>query len=146
MKAPSPLKAVRRHCLDCAGSANEVALCPARSCPLWTMRFDRRPDPAEHADNPTPLHPSEMPLTLSEFAADGMRTLAAIRRRCIDCSGGSPIEPRNCKLTGCDLWQFRLGKNPNRQGKGYFARKTLIHGPAQPHEPSGAPGSPSRNP
>ena len=80
-------------------------------------------------------------MTLAEFAAEGTRTLAAIRRRCVDCSGGSLIEPRNCKLTGCDLWQFRLGKNPNRQGKGYFAQKVLIHGPVQPHEPSGAPGA-----
>ena len=123
LQTPSPLQAVRRHCLDCCGgSAKEVALCPARKCPLWTMRFNRRPNPAEYAGDPTPLHPAEIPITLGEFAAKGMRTLEAVRRRCIDCSGGSPIEPRNCKFTGCDLWPYRLGKNPNRIGKGYFAQ------------------------
>jgi hypothetical protein len=139
---PHPLKAVRRHCLDCCGgSANEVALCPARSCPLWTMRFNKRPVPAEYADDPTPLHPSEISLTLGEFAAKGMRTLEAVRRRCLDCSGGSPAEVRSCNFENCDLWPFRLGKNPNRLGKGYFAQKYRLQESLQPHAPSGASGA-----
>jgi hypothetical protein len=81
-RAPPTLKAVRRHCLDCCnGSAKEVELCPAKRCPLWTMRFGRRPDPAEYIDDPTKLYPLEVPITLGEFAAKGMSTLAAIRRR-----------------------------------------------------------------
>jgi hypothetical protein len=59
-RAPPTLKAVRRHCLDCCnGSAKEVELCPAKRCPLWTMRFGRRPDPAEYIDDPTKRYPLE---------------------------------------------------------------------------------------
>jgi hypothetical protein len=40
----TPLRAVRRHCLDCAGNnANEVRHCPATSCRLWPHRFGKRP-------------------------------------------------------------------------------------------------------
>ena len=119
MSAIQPLKAIRQHCLWCCnGSANQVAHCPARSCPLWTMRFGKRPDPIEHAGDVTALCPLEVPLTVGEFATERMPTLAAIRRRCLDCSGGSPSEARNCKHTTCDLWPFRLGRNPNRAGIG----------------------------
>lgn len=36
----------------------------------------------------------------------------AIRARCLDCSGGSWKEVRDCKFTTCDLHPFRLGDNP----------------------------------
>jgi hypothetical protein len=122
VSAMQPLKAIRRHCLWCCnGSANEVALCPARACPLWTMRFGKRPDPAEHAGDVTKLYPLEDPLSLGEFATEGMPTLAAMRRRCLDCSGGLPSEVRSCTHTTCDLWPFRLGRNPNRAGIGRSA-------------------------
>jgi hypothetical protein len=85
------------------------------------MRFGKRPDPNEYAGDVTALHPLEVPLTQGEFAAEGMPTLAAIRRRCLDCSGGLPSEVRNCKHTTCDLWPFRLGHNPNRAGIGQSA-------------------------
>lgn len=33
-------KAIRLKCLDCVcGQANEVRLCPAKDCPLWTWRM-----------------------------------------------------------------------------------------------------------
>jgi hypothetical protein len=128
---PSPLKAVRRHCLDCCnGSANEVALCPAKACPLWTMRMGGRPNPAEHAGAATRLYPHERPMTLGAFAAEGMGTLAAIKRRCVDCSGGSAIGGKGCTSIGCDLWPFRTGHNPNRAGlrnSGHFPQKTTAH-------------------
>jgi len=85
------------------------------------MRFGKRPDPAAHAGDTTALYPFEAPLTLGEFANEGMHTLAAIRRRCLDCSGGSPSEVRSCKHTTCDLWPFRLGRNPNWAGIGRSA-------------------------
>lgn len=40
----------------------------------------------------------------------------AIRRNCLDCSGGSVSEVRNCEFTYCPLYPYRLGKNPNRKG------------------------------
>lgn len=40
----SPVKAIRARCLDCcAGSANEVKLCPVTDCPLYAFRFGKNP-------------------------------------------------------------------------------------------------------
>ena len=38
--------------------------------------------------------------------------LRAIRKKCIDCSGGSPAEARRCEAVACPLWPFRAGKHP----------------------------------
>jgi len=152
-RAPPTLKAVRRHCLDCCnGSANEVALCPARRCPLWAMRFGKRPDPAAYIDDQTKLYPLEAPITHGEFAAKGMPTLQAIRRRCIDCSGGSAIEAGACTFKTCDLYPFRFGRNPNRAGMGGSAeamarirpasRKSLAELSIQPRDDENRPEIP----
>jgi hypothetical protein len=120
---PSPLTAVRRHCLACcAGSANEVALCQSQRCPLWAMRFGHRPD----AMSAQRLYPLERPMP-----PDGLTTLAAIKRRCLDCSDGTAAGAKGCAHTGCDLWSFRMGRNPNRAGvgrkDGLFAGKLPTH-------------------
>jgi hypothetical protein len=40
----SPMKAIRAKCLDCcAGSANEVRLCVAMTCPSWPFRTGKNP-------------------------------------------------------------------------------------------------------
>lgn len=39
----------------------------------------------------------------------------AIRKKCIDCSGGVLSEIRNCVVPNCPLFPFRMGKNPNRK-------------------------------
>jgi hypothetical protein len=44
--------------------------------------------------------------------------LQAIRKKCLECSGGSPKEAANCIILDCDLYPFRLGMNPNRCGIG----------------------------
>jgi hypothetical protein len=122
-KAQSPLIAVRRHCVCCwSDSAHEVAPCPAQRCPLWMMRAGRRPDamPAQAR------YPAERPMP------DNLTTLAAIKRRCMDCAGGSAIWAKGCTSHDCDLWPFRMGKNPNRAGignPGHFAGKTPTQGP-----------------
>ena len=36
----------------------------------------------------------------------------AIRAKCLDCSYDQPSEVRDCHLTDCALWPFRMGKNP----------------------------------
>ena len=40
----------------------------------------------------------------------------SIRKKCLDCSGGSVKEVRECEITDCALYPFRMGKNPNRKG------------------------------
>lgn len=39
----NPIKVIRLHCLSCAYSAKEVALCPCTSCHLWPWRFGKNP-------------------------------------------------------------------------------------------------------
>lgn len=40
----------------------------------------------------------------------------AIKKHCLDCSGGFKKEVRECIIQDCPLYPFRLGKNPNRKG------------------------------
>lgn len=40
----TPMKRIRLKCLDCAaGSPKEVRLCAGMDCPLWPVRFGKRP-------------------------------------------------------------------------------------------------------
>lgn len=44
MKIYTPLKAIRRHCLECCcGSSAEVSKCPIKTCTLWGYRRGHRP-------------------------------------------------------------------------------------------------------
>ena len=38
----------------------------------------------------------------------------AIKMKCLDCSGDSLDEVRQCPITSCALYPFRMGKNPYR--------------------------------
>ncbi len=44
--------------------------------------------------------------------------LKSIRGKCLDCCCGSRVEVSICHLKDCDLWAFRLGRDPDpsRQG------------------------------
>jgi hypothetical protein len=44
--------------------------------------------------------------------------LKSIRKHCLECSSGSTLEVKNCIITDCPLFLYRLGKNPNRKGIG----------------------------
>lgn len=46
-----------------------------------------------------------------------MTPVKAIRLYCLECSGKSPKEVKECTISDCTLFPFRLGKNPNRKGK-----------------------------
>lgn len=37
-------KAIRKHCIDCCGTAHEVRNCVVFDCALWPHRFGRRPN------------------------------------------------------------------------------------------------------
>jgi hypothetical protein len=113
---PSPLKAARSHCLWCCnGSTLDVRLCASEACPLWLYRFGRNPTPAMLAEaGDRKMYPLEDVLTVAKFYEDGT-ALKAIRRRCLDCSGGCKSEVRDCRDVTCELHPFRLGTNPNRK-------------------------------
>jgi hypothetical protein len=38
--------------------------------------------------------------------------LQAIRHKCLDCSVYQPTEVRECPVSTCGLWLFRLGVDP----------------------------------
>ena len=45
MKEVTPLKAIRKKCLDCScGSSEEVKNCIAKKCPLYQFRFGYKLD------------------------------------------------------------------------------------------------------
>jgi hypothetical protein len=41
--------------------------------------------------------------------------LKSIREKCLDCCGHQYSEVRECHITDCPLWSFRMGKNPFHQ-------------------------------
>jgi hypothetical protein len=136
---PTPLRAVRLACLECCnGSALEVRECVATSCPLWTFRFGRRPsteDKAAVVAAGRPVYPIEKCLT-------GASGLKAIRRKCIDCSGGTDGAVRSCTVSACPLFEFRFGKNPNirrtpERKEADSRRLALLRASALPPRPAG---------
>ena len=38
--------------------------------------------------------------------------LHVIRQKCLDCSGDQPGEVRDCPVTHCGLWPYRMGVDP----------------------------------
>lgn len=36
----------------------------------------------------------------------------AIRKKCVDCSGGSSKEVSHCQILDCPLYLYRMGKRP----------------------------------
>ena len=90
-KHPSPLKAIRKHCLDCClGQSIEVKLCGATGCPVHPLRHGKK--------------------------VEAVNVLKTIRAKCAECSGDE--QAKNCTVEDCNLWPFRTGHNPNRKGLG----------------------------
>lgn len=46
-----------------------------------------------------------------------LRPMRAIREKCMDCCCGQVAMLRDCRITGCAIWPYRRGRNPNRKGK-----------------------------
>lgn len=46
---------------------------------------------------------------------ENTNVLRAIRLKCYDCSSYQSNEVRECLVTNCPLYPFRLGKNPFRK-------------------------------
>ncbi|MFB3897392.1 MAG: hypothetical protein ACE14V_13915 [bacterium] len=44
--------------------------------------------------------------------------IQAIVQKCTDCCGNNLKEVKLCTAIECSLYQYRLGKNPNRKGIG----------------------------
>jgi hypothetical protein len=113
---PKPLTAIRQYYLELMnGSAHEVKLCPEKSSPLWPYRFGRNPTPDMLAEiDNIKVYPLEKNIAWAEFFESGGTRLGATERECLDCSGGSISDVKNCWNEACSLYPFRLGHNPNR--------------------------------
>jgi hypothetical protein len=61
------------------------------------------------------MYPLEDGVSAAEFYKNGRTALKAIKRYCLDCSGGSKSAVRNCIWVTCPLHPFRFGTNPNRK-------------------------------
>lgn len=124
---PSPLKSIRQYCKTCCGgSSMEIALCPSVGCPLHPFRMGRKPKVEEAmAIDDAPTYPEEYgvqlrgsarrPATQGELRKAGLTSTRAIKRYCIDCSGGSITDAKKCRYTDCPLHPYREGKSPNRR-------------------------------
>ncbi len=61
---------------------------------------------------------NEINAVTAKRKAGNLTPVKAIKKNCLDCSGGSKKEIRVCVITECPLYPFRMGKNPNRKGVG----------------------------
>lgn len=101
-KNKSTLSTIRAYCIYCNGEKlNEVLECDANG---------KNP-----AFNACPFHPYRM--------GRGRPSVKIIREFCLQCMGGRQDFVRECETADCLCHPFRMGKNPNRVNKGYFARQ-----------------------
>ena len=87
----TPLRAIRKHCVDCVGLGNLVKDCDGDTlidgpCMLYKYRNGR-----------------------------GRPSVKLIRKYCVNhCMGGHPILASECESKTCDLFPYRMGKSPNK--------------------------------
>jgi hypothetical protein len=54
--------------------------------------------------------------------------LQAIRRKCLDCCCGQPGEVRECPVSTCRLWPFRMGMDPEPSPTRGFGKSAVYTG------------------
>jgi hypothetical protein len=59
---------------------------------------------------------TKKPCALFKYRVKGKGTVKAIRKNCVECMGGSFSAVDECFTSDCHLYQFRLGKIPEREG------------------------------
>lgn len=50
-----------------------------------------------------------------ELGFEAKPLLQVIRAKCMDCCGYQQSEVKKCTAVTCDLWVYRMGKNPFRK-------------------------------
>lgn len=61
-------------------------------------------------------------------AITGRNPLKAIRAKCLDCMCWQTNEVRNCDLTGCPLWPYRMGRKPKNPAPSACQQANSIEG------------------
>jgi len=70
---------------------HEVSLCPSEDCEFYPIRFGK--------------------------SKKGYSVLKAIKRKCRDCGEGTFLAVKNCEFPDCQVYFYRMGKNPTLKGK-----------------------------
>lgn len=96
----TPLKAIRKICVVCAGGPNGVKDCGGDKC---------EGGQGDHG-GACYFHPYRK--------GKGRPSVKLIRQFCLECMGGSKRLVAECQSENCPLHQYRLGKNPKRAGVG----------------------------
>jgi hypothetical protein len=96
----TPLKAIRKVCVNCVGSSNEVKDCGGDKC------VGRQGDNGGACY----FHPYRK--------GRGRPSVKLIRQFCLECMGGSKRLVKECQSEDCPLHRYRFGKNPRRAGVG----------------------------
>lgn len=78
------------------------------------------PKPSPKAYTPPPEESSSSPkvdyvAVIQRYADKVTNRGSAIRAKCVECSGGALSEVRECPITKCALWPYRLGSDPNNK-------------------------------
>lgn len=47
---------------------------------------------------------------LETLATERLNRAKAIRRKCLDCCMDQPVEVKECPITRCALWRYRMGR------------------------------------
>ena len=51
--------------------------------------------------------------------------IKAIREKCKDCTGNQLHEIRECGITACALWPYRMGRRPKHEGLNLLRTKGI---------------------
>ena len=62
-KKLTPLKAIRKYCMECSYTFTDVRECPITECALFQYRFGKNPKRKGVGPNPTWLKPKDTNLT-----------------------------------------------------------------------------------
>ena len=122
-KHESPLKAIRRQCLECCcNSSNEVKLCISLSCYLWPYRFGVSPataarqgklvDPKQAAAIADTGSSGKLRPALYRKDGGFIFPVPAIRLHCLDYVEISE-DVRECAAPWCPLWPWRFRSRPS---------------------------------
>jgi hypothetical protein len=113
MKILRPIESIRKYCLWCMeDSTKEVRLCTIYDCTLYPYRMGKKLD----LDSLLEVNPSLTEADLQNVKY--LSTVKAIKGRCMQCSTFSIKEIKHCAHTDCELYPYRMGKNPSRKGIG----------------------------
>ena len=139
----SPSKAIRKYCLWCCNNqSKEVMLCVQTDCSLYFWRYGRALRDGDiiylgercqykkvgdgghvYIFNPDGMNSEiiekQATLTIERQGSP----IKCTKKRCSDCAGFEYEKVKTCEFDGknedfCDLYPYRMGKNPNRLGIG----------------------------